>query len=377
MMLPNRLGLETARIPHADRRGLVWLSRGHLSVVNGTLCFRTAGGRDLEPGVYAIQFQMVSILLLGPGGTESHDVLRPCTRHGICLIAVGEDGVRACTAPPLAPGHCAAARLQAKLWADSAKRLALARHMYARRLGEVLPNRKLAALRGIEGARKRALYPTIAQQHGAMWKGRRYDRANPDAADLRNHAINHDRDRTGGLLSTRHVFVRPRACVGRADRLAVSLRPGIGRHDLGCTKHAAAPGRVAAGRALKEFGRVRRTIHCQARAVALKIFAFCLEFPRRSGDGPARRSWTDNRVGFAPQVRGWTDNAPCFRMLVFTFPAGAGIDPLPTYRWSGRRRFPRMCGDGPLPSARIFGVVIPQAVDNAHYHRFFLRSLTR
>lgn len=54
MMLPDRLGLETARIAHADRHCLVWLSRGRLSVVNGTLCFQTAGGRDLEPGDYAM-----------------------------------------------------------------------------------------------------------------------------------------------------------------------------------------------------------------------------------------------------------------------------------------------------------------------------------
>ena len=34
-MLKGRLGLETARIPHADRHGLLWLSRGELCVVDG------------------------------------------------------------------------------------------------------------------------------------------------------------------------------------------------------------------------------------------------------------------------------------------------------------------------------------------------------
>ena len=36
-MLRGRLGLETARIPHADRHGLLWLSRGSLVVRDGTL----------------------------------------------------------------------------------------------------------------------------------------------------------------------------------------------------------------------------------------------------------------------------------------------------------------------------------------------------
>ena len=31
-MLRGRLGMETARIPHADRHGLLWLSRGALTV---------------------------------------------------------------------------------------------------------------------------------------------------------------------------------------------------------------------------------------------------------------------------------------------------------------------------------------------------------
>ena len=38
-MLRGRLGLETARIPHADRHGLLWLSRGALAVRDGTLRF--------------------------------------------------------------------------------------------------------------------------------------------------------------------------------------------------------------------------------------------------------------------------------------------------------------------------------------------------
>ncbi len=191
MVLAGRLGLETARIPHADRHGLVWLARGHLCVEDGTLHFQTAGSGNMKPGDYAIPFQMVSILLLGPGSTVSHDALRLCARHGTCLVAVGEDGVRAYTAPPLGPDHSALARRQVNLWADPDQRLALARRLYAWRMGEVLPHRELEALRGIEGARMRALYQTVAQQYGVMWKGRRYDRGNPDAADRPNQAINH------------------------------------------------------------------------------------------------------------------------------------------------------------------------------------------
>ena len=189
-MLPGRLGLETARIPHADRHGLLWLDRGNLSVEDGCLRFVTAGGY-LEPGDYQIPHQSVSMILLGPGSTISHDALRLLARHGTLMAAVGNGGVRLYTAPPLGPDRSALARRQAALWAEPGKRLDIARRMYAWRLGEVLPHRDIAVLRGIEGARMKETYKITAQRFGIQWRGRRYDRANPDAADLPNQAINH------------------------------------------------------------------------------------------------------------------------------------------------------------------------------------------
>ena len=104
-MLRGRLGLETARIPHADRHGLLWLSRGALAVRDGTLRFERQSGPDadssLDAGEYGIPFQSLSMILLGPGSTVSHDALRLMARHGTALVAVGEDGVRCYTAPPL------------------------------------------------------------------------------------------------------------------------------------------------------------------------------------------------------------------------------------------------------------------------------------
>jgi CRISPR-associated protein Cas1 len=63
--------------------------------------------------------------------------------------------------------------------------------MYARRLGEIMPHRDITVLRGIEGARVKALYARLATKHGIEWKGRRYDRTDPSAADAPNQAINH------------------------------------------------------------------------------------------------------------------------------------------------------------------------------------------
>jgi len=189
-VLKGRLGLETARVPHADRHGLLWLERGELCVVNGCLHFMR-GKDSLTPTADQIPHQTVSMILLGPGSSVTHDALRLLARHGTLLAAVGQDGVRTYTAPPLLPDRSDVARRQAELWGSERRRISVARHMYALRLGEVLPHRDLDTLRGIEGARVKTMYRLTAEKYGIEWRGRRYDRQNPDATDLPNQAINH------------------------------------------------------------------------------------------------------------------------------------------------------------------------------------------
>jgi len=189
-MLKGRLGLERAQIAHADRHGLLYLDRGVLSVVDGCLHFSSGGG-VLAVGDYQLPHQTLSALLIGPGTSLSHDVLRILARHGTTLVAVGTDATRLYTAPALGPDRSDIARAQARAWADDKTRIAIARKMYARRLGEVLPHTDIEVLRGIEGARVKASYKLVSQQFGLSWKKRDFNRANPDAADLSNQAINH------------------------------------------------------------------------------------------------------------------------------------------------------------------------------------------
>lgn len=190
-MLSGRLGLEKARIPHADRHGLIWLERGRLDVEDGCLRFVTAGGGDLAAGSYQIPYQAVSIVLLGPGSSVTHDALRLMARHGCALAAIGEGAVRFYTAQPLAPDTSAVARAQVKLWADPLSRMEVARAMYAIRFGEIVRTREIEVLRGQEGARIKRSYQLAAERYGVVWRGRNYDRENPEAGDLANQAINH------------------------------------------------------------------------------------------------------------------------------------------------------------------------------------------
>ena len=103
-MLKGRLGLESADVPQADRHGVLWFGRGRLVVEGGTLKFVTAGNADLEAGSYLVPYQMASAIVLQPGMTVTHDVLRLCASHGVALVAAGEGGVRFyATVLPLGP----------------------------------------------------------------------------------------------------------------------------------------------------------------------------------------------------------------------------------------------------------------------------------
>src|SRR5262245_4926151 len=99
-MMRGRLGLEKIRIPYNARHGLVWLDHGRLGVTDGCLRFTTVGG-TLEPGEYEIPHEAISIVLLGPGSSVTHDSLRLLASHGAALAAIGEGGVKLYTAPPL------------------------------------------------------------------------------------------------------------------------------------------------------------------------------------------------------------------------------------------------------------------------------------
>ena len=186
-----RLGLESANVPHADRYGLLWLERGNLFVEKGTLRFLSAGSANLEAGAYDIPYQTLSMLLLGPGTTVSHDVFRLAGSHGVGLVAIGEGGVRMYTAPPLSPDHSTLARRQVTLWSSPKERLRTVLKMYELRFGEQLPTTNVEELRGIEGVRVRSSYKLLAQRYGIPWQQRKFDRAHPEKNDDINNAVNH------------------------------------------------------------------------------------------------------------------------------------------------------------------------------------------
>jgi CRISPR-associated protein Cas1 len=132
----------------------------------------------------------VACLFLEPGITITHAAVSLAADVGTLLVWVGEGGVRLYAAGQ--PGGARSDRLlyQAKLALDDALRLKVVRAMYAFRFKDTPPaKRSIQQLRGIEGARVRAMYSMLAEKYHVTWNNRKYNPENWDQADPINKTL--------------------------------------------------------------------------------------------------------------------------------------------------------------------------------------------
>ncbi len=172
-------------LPMKDRISMVFVQYGQIDVLDGAfVVIDKAGVRQHIP------VGSVACIMLEPGTRISHAAVNLAAVVGTLLVWVGESGVRLYSSGQ--PGGARADRLlyQAKLALDDELRLKVVRKMYELRFGEPAPARRsVEQLRGIEGARVRASYKLLAQQHRVNWQMRNYDRNQWDAADVPNRCL--------------------------------------------------------------------------------------------------------------------------------------------------------------------------------------------
>lgn len=134
-----------------------------------------------EEGTIYVPSARLSVLMLGPGATVTHDAMTVIGESGASVIWVGERGVRMYAfGSPLTHSSVLLQR-QAKLVSNTRSRLAVARRMYAMRFpGEDVSGLTMQQLRGREGARIRKVYKECSEKTGVVWDKRTY---NPDDFD--------------------------------------------------------------------------------------------------------------------------------------------------------------------------------------------------
>jgi len=172
-------------IPMKERVSMVFVEYGQIDVRDGAFVVIDKTGVRTH-----IPVGSVACLMLEPGTRVSHRAAHLAATVGCLLIWVGEAGVRLYASGQ--PGGARSDRLlyQAKLALDDKARLAVVRKMYELRFGEAPPERRsVDQLRGIEGARVRKIYKTIAKRYGVEWKGRKYDPKTWGSGDMPNRCV--------------------------------------------------------------------------------------------------------------------------------------------------------------------------------------------
>lgn len=167
-----------------DSASFLYLERGHLEQDERSVAFVNERGR------VPIPVANVSLLLLGPGTSVTHQAIVNATECGCSIAWAGEEGVRLYAG---GLGDTRSARRlirQAELVADPSKRLAVVRRMYELRFEEPLPpDMTLRQVRGREGARVRDCYRAWSRDTGVPWRGRNYARDDWSRGDSINRAM--------------------------------------------------------------------------------------------------------------------------------------------------------------------------------------------
>lgn len=173
---PDFLG-GSISLPHRIRTPFVALEYGVLRVEDHCLLLDRQDGSGLE-----IPVGMVSAVLLEPGVSVTHEAVKLAAEHDVLLLWVGEAGVRVYSSG--VPGGKHAPRLirQVMQHVDVGSRMKAAQRLYWLMFGEPMPEtRSLDKLRGLEGAKVKAIYAGLANQFGIAWSGR--DDAEPALKD--------------------------------------------------------------------------------------------------------------------------------------------------------------------------------------------------
>lgn len=183
--MSTMLPLEREALPRAkDRYSFLYIEHCVVHRDSNALTMRD------QEGVVHVPAAALSVLLLGPGTTVSHQAVALMAECGVSCVWVGENGVRY-----YAHGRSLAqsTRLliaQARLVSHERERLRVAREMYAIRFpGEDVSMLTMRQLRGREGARMRDVYRANAKRTGVRWASRQYNPADFNDSDPINQAL--------------------------------------------------------------------------------------------------------------------------------------------------------------------------------------------
>lgn len=143
-----------------------------------------------EKGSVFVPAAAISVLLLGPGTDITHRAMELIGDMGVCVIWVGEHGVRYYAGGRPLTHRASLLLKQAELVTNQRGHLDVVRAMYAMRFpNEDVSGLTMQQLRGREGVRVRKAYQKASKDTGVPWDGRDYDPEHFESGSPVNQAL--------------------------------------------------------------------------------------------------------------------------------------------------------------------------------------------
>lgn len=167
-----------------DRMTFIYLEHCQLSREDSAITARD------ERGTVHIPAAAVSVLLLGPGTSVTHRAMELIGDAGVCVVWIGERGVRYYASGRPLTHQSSLLLKQAALVTNQRSHLNVARKMYQLRFpNEDVDGFTMQQLRGREGSRIRAVYREASRKYGINWNGREYKPDDFISGDPVNQAL--------------------------------------------------------------------------------------------------------------------------------------------------------------------------------------------
>ncbi len=168
-----------------ERYPFIYLEHGRLEVDDSSIKWISA-----EREVIRLPAATIMTILLGPGTTVTHEVVKVLATLNTTVCWVGEDSLMFYAVGQTPAANTRNLKRQLALAADPASSLRIAREMFTRRFPEAkVRNKDLKELMVMEGGRVRELYERLAEKYFVAWHGRSYQPGKFELSDLTNQLI--------------------------------------------------------------------------------------------------------------------------------------------------------------------------------------------
>lgn len=175
---------ELCQLPQVkDRMTFLYLERCQLSRKDSAVKIIDADG------IYLMPAAQISVLILGPGTSITHEAILLIGDTGVSIIWVGEQGVRFYASGSPLTRRSILSEKQAKLFSNQRDHLKVAKMMYQKRFDDDVSKMTMQQLRSIEGNRMKKLYKDNADRFQVKWTRRNYNVEDFQSGDLVNQAL--------------------------------------------------------------------------------------------------------------------------------------------------------------------------------------------